>query len=88
MGTWRRRGGLRHADAALGLNPEDAATHNFLGVVLASSDRLGEAIVHFREAARIEPSNARARENLRAPSASSHARRVVHRGVAEFKLND
>lgn len=59
------------AEAELGLNPADASTHNFLGVVLASSGRVREGVVHFREALRIDPSYTRARENLqRVPPAN------------------
>ena len=59
-----REAAVRHAQAELTRNSSDASTHNFLGVVLASSGNVREGAEHFREALRIDPTNRRAAENL------------------------
>ena len=65
--AWQRQdaaAAIRHTEAALALVPDDGATHNFLGIVLASTGRLSEAVVHFRSAVQFNPSDEQARANL------------------------
>ncbi len=63
------RGDVRRAEAALGesllLNPNSAEAHNNLGIALASSGRLDEAVGHWRRALEIKPGFADAEKNLR-----------------------
>jgi tetratricopeptide (TPR) repeat protein len=62
------RGDVRRAEAALGesllLNPNSAEAHNNLGIALASSGRLDEAVGHWRRALEIKPGFADAEKNL------------------------
>ena len=53
-----------HAQAALALEPDDAPSHNILGVARAIQGRLDEAIAHFTRAIAIDPNYAEARNNL------------------------
>ena len=50
--------------AFLALHPENAETHNRLGVALASQGRTDEALEQFRAAVRLDPDARQARENL------------------------
>ena len=47
------------------LAPASAEAHNNLGASLGLQGKLDEAIAEFREALRVDPGHARARENLR-----------------------
>jgi tetratricopeptide (TPR) repeat protein len=62
------RGDVRRAEAALResllLNPNSAEAHNNLGIALASSGRLDEAVGHWRRALEIKPGFADAERNL------------------------
>jgi len=63
MGRWKE------AEAAfrncIAVSPDFAGAHSGLGIVLAQTNRLPEAIREFREAVRLEPDNATAVDNLR-----------------------
>ncbi|MBI5766969.1 MAG: tetratricopeptide repeat protein [Verrucomicrobia bacterium] len=51
-------------ETALRLDPDSAAAHNTLAVLLDTTDRRGEALHHYEAAARLDPANAEARNNL------------------------
>jgi hypothetical protein len=53
-----------HFQKALELDPQDAALHNNLAVVLLKGNRLNEARQHFEEAVALEPPNGAAKKNL------------------------
>ena len=57
------------AETLLSYAPDDAETHNLMGVALASQDRLGRAHEHFDASVRLDPTNAEARANLAAVNA-------------------
>jgi len=57
------------AETLLSYAPDDAETHNLMGVALASQDRLGRAREHFDASVRLDPTNAEARANLAAVNA-------------------
>jgi len=52
------------AREAVQLAPGDAAAHNLLGIALASTGRIDQATVEFREAAKLAPDDAQVRRNL------------------------
>lgn len=54
----------RAFDAALALDADVARAHNGLGVVAAQEGRLEEAVAHWKEAGRLEPSDYQALFNL------------------------
>jgi Flp pilus assembly protein TadD len=47
------------------LSPGDAASRDLLGVALATQGRMDEAAHQFREALRLDPSDATARQRLK-----------------------
>ena len=55
---------MGHYLEALQLNPQDAQSHNNIGVTLAEQGKLEEAIAHFSEAVRINPKFTEAQRNL------------------------
>ena len=55
---------MGHYWEALRLNPQDAQSHNNIGVTLAEQGKLEEGIKHFSEALRINPSFTEAQRNL------------------------
>ncbi len=55
---------IRVLEAAVKANPSDARAHYYLGNALASKHRRAEAVAAWREAVRLEPSNATAWRNL------------------------
>jgi len=52
-------------EASLEVKPDDGAAHNNLGVALLQLGRARDAVPHFREAIRLSPDLAQARDNLR-----------------------
>jgi Flp pilus assembly protein TadD len=60
---------------ALRLDPARAEAHNTLGIALARANRLPEAVLHFKEAVRLEPDFETARKNLRTAEADLAAGR-------------
>lgn len=64
---------LEQSDAALQLDPTLAEAYNLRGTILAAWAREDEAILAFREALRIDPDFAAARENLLAAEAELEA---------------
>ena len=56
--------GQRYGTEVLQIAPNDAVAHNLVGVALASTGNMAEAIPHFRRATEIDPSDAQARANL------------------------
>lgn len=55
---------MAHLREALRRDDSLADAHNTLGICLASSGQLDEAIVHFRRAVALDGTSASARENL------------------------
>jgi len=55
---------IPHFRATLKLEPDDANSHNHLGVALIGKGEVEEAIVHYREAIRLNPDFAEAHNNL------------------------
>ena len=55
---------ISHLDKALELNPRSAQAHSDLGIALAKSDRMPEAIQEFKTALQIDPTAAPPRRNL------------------------
>ena len=49
---------------ALSLNPNDAEAHQNLGVLLAQTGHVPEAMAHLQEAVRLKPNYALARANI------------------------
>jgi len=66
--TWREIGYWKNTEALMGraieVNPDDYVAHDNLGEALRRRRRTDEAIVHFREAARIRPQSVEAHNNL------------------------
>jgi tetratricopeptide (TPR) repeat protein len=66
--TFRQAGTYRDLESLYGttlaLNPDAWLAHDNLGVVLARSGRLTEAIAHYREALRLNPNYAQTQNNL------------------------
>ena len=50
---------------SLAIHPQDAATHNNLGIVLFKQGNLGEAEQQIRAALQVDPNYGPARDNLR-----------------------
>jgi 4-amino-4-deoxy-L-arabinose transferase-like glycosyltransferase len=69
-------GNYQRAEAALRetlrLRPDDARAHNNLGIALASTGRLSEAIDHWTRALAIDPGFADAQRNLQTAQAALH----------------
>jgi Flp pilus assembly protein TadD len=69
-------GNYQQAEAALRetlrLRPDDARAHNNLGIALASTGRLSEAIDHWTRALAIDPGFADAQRNLQTAQAALH----------------
>jgi len=81
---------VQEYEAALQLKPDYGNAHNNLGTVLAAQGRLSDAIPHFRDAVRIDPSSVQAHRNIAwflatmsgGPSASAEAIAAGERAAA------
>ncbi len=72
--------------AAVQANPNDAVAHDYIGVILAESGRLNEAIAEFDQATRLDPAFARSplpsRAGLRTDWADQRCDRRISRSAA------
>ena len=55
---------MKQYEAALRLNPNNAAAHNQFGVLLGRQGKMKEAAEHFEQAVKLNPDDAGAKANL------------------------